>query len=643
MPDQTVLIQLHVNWQFGPNGYIDSGKISLHNHSEYVLEHAKLCLSGMVRFNDNTVVSGATLFEYISNYAVFTPDQNNPPTPDSIWCIEVGEPDYPMRHYTEGIVSAYLCLQDGKLLDVPITQTTAQQGSVLYTPKDLNFEPAVGEILNDDSWSITPYPNEVGLQGARNGPTGLDFGSPVAQPQAVVESFIGMAERLFPEEQWYKPQTATPLAVWFSQNNQYADEQYSLRFDSDHVMVVASNTTGFLYGLISLGQLLRASINNTSTAFPTAGDINDHPAHEWRGCHLDVARQFYSVDTIERFLCVMAWNKLNRFHWHLSDDEAWRVEIDAYPELTNVGAWRGHGKPVPPVLGTGSQTIGGFYTQQHISRVVKTASRLGVIVVPEFDMPGHSYAALQSITELADPLEPDSYRSLQGFPNNCLNPVRDETYTFIEHVFDELLPLFPSNYWYVGADEVPEAAWHVAPSINGAENSETARTLQAVFLKRIHALLKERGITTGAWQEAAIEGGIGTDSSYLVAWLDTDVAKQLASRGYKVVVSAGQAYYLDMAMADEWSEPGLAWAGSVCLEQTYAFDPTAGWGEHLKQQCMGVQACIWSEQMTNTTVFDYLVFPRLSAMAETAWTKKHNKDWKRFSALCNTMPTLFSS
>jgi len=129
----------------------------------------------------------------------------------------------------------------------------------------------------------------------------------------------------------------------------------------------------------------------------------------------------------------------------------------------------------------------------------------------------------------------------------------------------------------------------------------------------------------------------------LVAWLDTSVAKELATTGYNVVVSAGQAYYLDMAMADSWAEPGLAWAGSVSVSQTYAFDPTEGWSDELRTKCKGVQACIWSEQMTNTTIFDYLVFPRLSAVAETAWTHKHNKDWNRFSSQCHLMPRLFNA
>ena len=651
MPDHALPIQLHVQWVFGPKGYIESGTLSLINHGEYSLEGAKLCVSGMVRFTTATPVSGALLLEAISNYAVFVPEQNSPPTPETTWCIELGEPDYPMRHYTEGLVSAYLCLADGVLVTVPITKTTAQQGSVTHTPKSLIEAPseAAESVLSDDiacdSWSLVPYPNDVTLQGSREVPSGLDFGLPTLQWQAAVANFTSLATQLFPQESWYKPQSSKSLAVEFSDATGFTKEQYRLSFHPDHVTVMASHASGFLYGLISLGQLLRNSINESSIAFPATGEINDQPAHEWRGCHLDVARQFYGVDTIEQFLCVMAWNKLNRFHWHLSDDEAWRVEIKAYPELTDVGAWRGHDKAIPPVLGAGSQTIGGFYTQQQVSTLVESAARLGIIVVPELDMPGHSYAALQSIAELADPLEPDSYRSLQGFPNNCLNPLRAETYTFIERVLEELLPLFPGNIWHVGADEVPDTAWHAAPSINqsSANNFATARSLQAVFLKRLHAMLTQRGVTTGAWQEAANDEGISTDNSYLVAWLDADIAKHLASCGYQVVVSAGQAYYLDMAMADEWSEPGLAWAGSVSLEKSYGFDPTEGWDEYLKHRCMGVQACIWSEQMTNTAVFDYLVFPRLSAMAETAWTHKHNKDWKRFSALCKTMPTLFNS
>ncbi len=645
MPKQTPPLQLAIQWQFGAKGYIDSGKMSLHNQGEHSLDGARLCLSGIVRFTENTPITGATLDECTSNYAVFTPDPNQSLNPGDVWDIKVGEPDYPMRHYTEGVVSAYLCLQDGTLMDVPITQASAQQGSVMHLPKALTVKSANEEPLANNSWSIIPYPNELNLQGVSNAPTGLHFDKARIELQAIVDSFLSLTKQLFPQEAWYEPDGAATLTVLFADGKQYEEEQYSLTFDVNQVLVTASNANGYLYGLITLGQLIRASNINPSVAFPASGEISDQPAHAWRGCHLDVARQFYSVNTVEQFLNVMAWNKLNRFHWHLSDDEAWRVEINAYPELTEIGAWRGHGKPIPPVLGTGSRTVGGFYTQQDIKQVVKSADRLGIVVVPELDMPGHCYAALQSITNLADPLEPVSYKSLQGFANNCLNPVRDETYTFIEHVLDELLPLFPGNFWHVGADEVPDTAWHAAPSVRGSNhnNIETARSLQAVFLKRLQAMLSQRGVITGAWQEAAIEEGIGTDNSYLVAWLDTDVAKQLAKRGYQVVVSAGQAYYLDMAMADEWSEPGLGWAGSVSLEQTYGFDPTEGWSDELQPRCMGVQACIWSEQMINAAVFDYLVFPRLSAMAETAWTYKHNKDWKRFSTVCNSMPTLYNS
>lgn len=643
--------ELEVQWRFGEQGHITAGQLTLINHGNHSPRQFQLCLSGVVRVNDTTEISGARLVEYLSNYLVLAPLTDSQWSAEQNWIITLGEPAYPMRHYTEGFSAAYLYLDDGTTVDVALKKTTALDGTTEYKSRDLanNQTPPLAKSTdatqpdtNKPVWQITPYPNHVSLAGAATDARGLSFIAEHDSAQLAVDRFTSLCACLYPDDQWYDGDLATGIEVRFKTHEGYQAEQYRIEFDDGCVTVFASEVSAYFYALISLGQLMRSSIN-TAALFPVSGVIEDQPAMQWRGCHLDVARQFYSVDSIKRFLCILAWNKLNRFHWHLSDDEAWRIEIQAYPELTQTASWRGHGHCIPPVLGSGAARSGGYYTRSQVTQIVQFAKQLGIVVIPELDMPGHCFAAIKGVPQLADPGEPVSYRSLQGFPNNCLNPVLPQTYEFVETVIDELAPLFPDKYWHVGADEVPESAWHASPSViqSAGDTAATASDLQARFLKKVHSQLKHRGFVTGAWQEGALNDGISTDQSYLVAWLDTSAAKQLAAKGYNVVVSAGQAYYLDMAMGDTWSEPGLGWAGSVSLQQSYEFNPTEGWDNQLVSRCMGIQACIWSEQMTNQHVFDYLVFPRLSAVAETAWTHNQNKNWQRFEKNVSVMPRLY--
>ncbi len=261
-----------------------------------------------------------------------------------------------------------------------------------------------------------------------------------------------------------RPEAEGGLAVDLAIEPGSGREAYRIAFAEDGIVLRASTRTGLLYGLITLGQIWRGARRHPETfLFPAGGEIQDSPAHGWRGSHLDVARQFYSSAEVARFVQLLAWSKMNRFHWHLSDDEAWRVEIDAYPELTRVGAWRGHGLALPPLLGSGPEPQGGYYSKQAIRDLVALADRLGIVVVPEIDIPGHCYAVLHALPHLRDPGEHGEYQSVQGFPNNCLNPAHEPVYGFLETVFDELIALFPSKILHVGADEVPLAAWSGSP------------------------------------------------------------------------------------------------------------------------------------------------------------------------------------
>jgi hexosaminidase len=486
--------------------------------------------------------------------------------------------------------------------------------------------------------------------------------------RAAIAAFAELTEALFPAEGMVRPIAEGGLKVSLRPGDM-APEAYRLTFGDD-VQLTAATPAGFLYGLITLGQIWRgARLHPDTFVFPAAGEIVDAPAHQWRGSHLDVARQFYSSAEVKRFLCLMAWNKLNRFHWHLSDDEAWRLEIDALPALTGIGAWRGHGQKIPPLLGSGAEPYGGYYTKAAVREIVALGDRLGITVLPEIDVPGHSFALLAALPELRDPGETGDYASVQGFPNNCLNPAVEATYTVLGTIFDELVALFPAKIIHIGADEVPLGAWSGSPlalaklrelagdasaeaharrngvrtNAHGADDIEGsgAAVLQAMFLKRVQAMLAERGCLTGGWEEVAHGDVVDREKVYLVGWRSVEINAALAGRGYDVVVSPGQAYYLDMAQAPDFAEPGAGWAGWSSVEKTYAFDPLAGWTADQQRHFLGVEACIWSEPMSDRAVFDRLVFPRLSAIAETGWTAPSGKSWPRFAATCGLLPILY--
>jgi hexosaminidase len=345
-----------------------------------------------------------------------------------------------------------------------------------------------------------------------------------------------------------------------------------------------------------------------------------------------------------RLIDILAWYKMNVFHWHLTDDEAWRFEVRAYPQLTTVGVMRGPDEPMLPQLGNAAEPVGGFYTQADVAAIIAHASELNVEVVPEVDIPGHSTAILAALPELVDGQEaPDSYRSVQGFPNNALNPAIEETYVFLGKVFDEMVELFPSKLIHIGGDEVADNTWMASPlarKLMEKEGLDGTFGLQSHFMKRIQKMLADRGRSMAGWDEVSHGGGVDPDGTLLMAWRAPEVGVELAKEGYDVVMTPGQAYYLDMVQDEAWQEPGASWAGTVPPHHTYHYEAVGDFPEDLKPRLRGVQACIWTEHFLNRDYFNHLVFPRLPAVAEAAWTPRERKDWDRFSALVRLSPTL---
>src|SRR5690606_20652043 len=344
------------------------------------------------------------------------------------------------------------------------------------------------------------------------------------------------------------------------------------------------------------------------------------------------------------FIDILAWHKLNIFHWHLTDDEAWRLEIKAFPELIEIGSRRGPDEKLLPQLGDGAEPRSGHYTREEVRALIAHAAALHVEVVPEIDIPGHSEAMLASLPYLVDEREaPESYRSVQGYFNNALNPAVPATYEVLGKIFDELVGLFPSEYVHIGGDEVPDGDWLQSPlcrKLMEEQGIQDTLGLQSFFTRRIKAMLTARGRRLVGWNEVAEGSGVEPDGTLLMAWQNADVGVGLARQGYDVVMTPGQAYYLDMAQGEEWQEPGASWAGTVPPAHTYAYEAESGFPPTLRPKLKGIQACIWTENFISKPYFNRLVFPRLPAIAEAAWTPKEGKDWERFAAVARLSPQL---
>lgn len=643
--------------------------LKLTNNSTEPLENFILSLSGPARLDPAATLENGMLLTRLSNHTRLAPPDGFVLKPGATWIVTARGLSYPLRHWSDGANTAFLELPDGSTAPVAVTGTVAKGDNRPLKRGAARFPVPVHTPV---PISVIPWPNKVAIEGRRATPAGLALDPRTSGADEAAAAFGDLVSRLFPAEGLVRAASegGAPVRLIPPTNGvEYGPEGYRVLF-GDEVAIEAETRIGFLYGLITLGQILRGAQRHKDVlSFPASGEIIDRPRMGFRGSHLDVARQFYSSGEIGQYLAIMAWNKLNRFHWHLTEDEAWRIEISAYPQLTEIAAWRGHGLPIPPLLGSGPQKSGGYYSKAVVADIVAQAGSYGIDVIPEIDIPGHCFALLQALPELRDPNETGEYASVQGFPNNCLNPANPKVYEFLETVFGELAEMFPSKILHLGADEVPLAAWSGSPmaldllrelagdqmadqharlkntigNLHGADEIGDSATgiLQAEFIRKAHQIIKKLGCTTGGWEEAAHGDVIDKASSYLVGWRDVAINGKLAAAGYDIVVSPGQAYYLDMSQSIEWDEPGAGWAGWSGPRETYEFDPVGGWTDEQLKHFKGIQACIWSESMTDRALFDRLVFPRVSAIAETAWTDWDRKSWRRFSALAGLMPILY--
>ncbi|MTI17976.1 beta-N-acetylhexosaminidase [Rhodobacteraceae bacterium RKSG542] len=620
------------------------GKISfaLHNFSDDVLTDFKLVYTCLTRTVESPICTNATYLRRVANFHELSTPADFSLKQGETWRFEVEGFLRAAVHRTDGAKSAYVTTADGKHIPASVGDLLLDGYEASKVP------PLLAEGHLERPFYMQPWPANAELVPAKTCPPIISATeSASTEERAAMLTINQLQQRLFPEAQ--DAFTATPVSgarlLRFSKTQAQQPSGYQLTFNEADVLLEYNDKAGLNYGLTTIAQLHHgAKLDAAKFSFPAVGIIKDEPRYSWRGCHLDVSRQFYPKDDIKRILDILAWLKMNVFHWHLNDDESWRLEVKAYPELTEIGATRSPDGPLLPQLGNGAEPASGHYTHDDVREIVSHGAKLCVDILPEIDLPGHCTATLAAIQELSDGQEaPDSYRSVQGYPNNAINPAMEETYIFLDKLFDELVSLFPFRYIHVGGDEVSENAWLHSPRARALMEREGLKNtfdLQAYFLKRVQDMLHQRGKRLAGWEEVSLGTGVSREDTLLFPWQAPEVGINLAEQGYDVVMAPGQAYYLDMAQSDDWYEPGASWAGTVPPEHTYTYEPEGDFPEELRPRMKGVQACIWCEHFLTRAYFNRLVFPRLCAIAEAGWTPKENKSWQRFSALAPYTPKL---
>jgi hexosaminidase len=520
------------------------------------------------------------------------------------------------RHANDGPTAAFVILPDGSTIDADLRPMERAGGTPSRTAPSPPSAAVTDAAAAPQVAALIPMPRD--LRVAPNA-RGVHYGARLADaPPAAASAWDAVAELAGRLIESPSLTAAGSLRVSATISDTLTGEAYRIHIAGDEALVRAGGIDGFRRAFVTLAQWAPAGI-------PTAATVEDAPRWTWRGLHVDLARRWYEPDAVARIIDLAAWRKLDRVHLHLTDDEAWRLPVAEWPELADVGGTRGHGLALPPMLGSGRLPYGRAYTEAEIAAWVRTADALGVVLVPEVDLPAHCHAALTARQDLRDPGDTSGARSVQDFVDNVVVPGLPQTNAFLTAVVDALANSFPTSPWlHIGGDEVPQGAWRGSPVVDAhrrARDLAATRDVEADFHHELVRLIGARtGRRVGAWQEAAQSGGVRPGDGYVVAWTSPDAARELAAAGHDVVVSPGQAYYLDMAPDDDWDTPGMSWAGTVRLEDTCDFEPGGGWTDEQLTHLVGVQACLWSEHVADAATFDRLAFPRLDAIAERAWT-----------------------
>lgn len=474
--------------------------------------------------------------------------------------------------------------------------------------------------------------------------------------QSVHIDLINIDEKLSDRINWFSQKIATVTGIAFNSTtgikkirisiNKTPDtnlrtEGYHLKITSQLVELTSNTSAGAYYGLQTLLQLLPANIESSTLqprikwSLPTV-EITDYPRFSWRGLMLDVSRHFFTKEEVKKFIDEMVKYKYNTLHWHLTDDQGWRIEIKKLPELTQNGAFRvkrtGQWGTFLPALANEKATDGGYYNQDDIKEIIQYAANRYVTILPEVDVPGHSQSLISTFPSLSSTRLPYSVQAgwrenSDNRDDNSLDPSNEEVYEKLDIIFGEIAKLFPNPYIHIGGDEAFKGFWQANPrckTLMAKKHMKNVEELQSYFIKRLVTILQSKGKKLIGWDEI-LQGGLAPEAT-VMSWRGMEGGIQAAKMNHEVIMTPWDYVYLDLYQGDPRVEPNTY--GMCRLTDSYHFEPVPiGISEKL---ILGGQANVWTEQISNFRHLEYMVWPRGIALSEVYWSPKNKKQWPDF-------------
>lgn len=494
---------------------------------------------------------------------------------------------------------------------------------------------------------VVPYPNEVS-QGEG---VFVAKGAAVIYDQAIDEASLNVIEAFAAKLSTVSGQKselsagAAESGFVFTLDSNVPDEAYVLDIKPEVVCVKASGLRGFNYAIQTIKQLLPVEIFGDKPAPRTRWEIqcmtiNDAPRFGYRGLHLDEGRYFFGVETVKKYLDIMEVHKLNKFHWHLTEDQGWRIEIKKYPRLTEVGSIR-KGTCVKKNFQSHDGVPYGeglWYTQDQIREIVAYAAAKGIDVIPEIDLPGHMLAALAAYPELGCTGGPYEVWTRWGVSEDVLCAGNEAIYTFLEDVLTEVCELFPYEYIHIGGDECPKTRWETCPKcqakikelgLKDQDGQKAEHYLQSYVISRIEKFLNSKGRSVIGWDEI-LEGGIAPNAT-IMSWRGETGGLEAARQGHDAIMTPNTYFYLDYYQSKDIANEPFGIGGYLPIERCYSYEPyPAEMTDEEKSHIIGVQANLWTEYISTEDHVFYMLLPRLAALAEVQWCNADRKDWDRF-------------
>ena len=508
---------------------------------------------------------------------------------------------------------------------------------------------AISSCCQKQTLDVVPYPNEVSMKSGRIDIGGLDF---IYSPdldiasKAYIESFADQLSSITGKLSIVKEGKESQGFVFILDSN-LEKEAYTLKVDRKSVKVSASSLNGFVYAIQTLKQMMPVEIYGNTEAADKDWSIpcciiNDVPRFSYRGMHMDVSRHFFDMEMVKKYLDIMEIHKLNTLHWHLTDDQGWRIEIKKYPKLTEVGSIRketlvGHlfESETYDSIPYGE---GCYFTQEQIKEIIAYAASKGINIIPEIDLPGHMLAALAAYPELGCSGGPYDVWGRWGVADEVLCAGKEETMIFLENVLAEVAELFPYEYFHIGGDECPKVYWETCPhcqakikelGLKDDDKFQAEHYLQSYVMKRMTEFLGKKGKKVIGWDEI-LEGEVAEDA-IVMSWRGASGGIQAARMGLDAVMTPNTHFYLDYYQTlDKENEP-LAIGGYLPIEKCYSYEPfVEGMTDEEKSHILGVQANLWTEYIATNEHLEYMLLPRLAALSEVQWCQPEVKNWDRF-------------